>query len=174
MAGTRRQRKDSAALAGDGESAAGTQGRDQAVPSPSSPPAGGRPTKRNPLTEGAILAAVGAGATYELAAKAGGITYETFNEWRKADPQFSEAIARVEYEAALSRLNMIAAAARDDWKAAAWWLERRFPESYGRQVRAQVDHGGQIKIRIERVNDWRALGKADIETTSSSSAEDAE
>lgn len=155
------RRKDSAA----GAVGLGTQG------SASAPAAGGRPTKRNPLTEGAIFAAIEAGATYELAAKAGGITYETFNEWRKADPQFSEAIAKVEYEAALTRLNIIAAAARDDWKAAAWWLERRFPESYGRQVRAQVDHGGQVKIRIERVNDWRALGKAEISAESTESGD---
>lgn len=158
-----RKRKERAAAVG--AVGLGSQG------SASAPPAGGRPTKRNPLTEGAIFAAIEAGATYELAAKAGGITYETFNEWRKADPQFSEAIARVEYEAALSRLNIIAAAAHDDWKAAAWWLERRFPVSYGRQVRAQVDLGGQMRILIERVNDWRALGTAEV---TSSSTEDGE
>jgi len=153
-----KQRKDSAG-------GAGTQGRDQAAPSPSL----GRPSKYNEVAVAAIVSAIKAGATYEHAAAAGGIHYDTFNEWRKAIPDFSEAIKAAEGDAARLLLGKIQAAASEGaWQAAAWILERRWPEQYGRNLH-QVRHEGTVKIRIERVNDWRALGKAEI-----SAAEDGE
>lgn len=157
-----RKRKDSAEAVGQG-----SQGSASAPAADDSKHPGGRPTKYNAVVVEAIVSALKAGATYEHAAAAGGVSYQTFNEWRKDLPEFSEAIKAAEGEAARLLLGKIQAAASDGtWQAAAWILERRWPEQYGRQVRAQVDHGGQIKIRIERVNDWRALGKAEIETTS--------
>lgn len=133
--------------------------------------AGGRPTKYNAVVVEAIVSALKAGATYEHAAAAGGISYQTFNEWRKDLPEFSEAIKAAEGDAARLLLGKIQAAASEGaWQAAAWILERRWPEQYGRNLH-QHKHEGTVKIRIERVNDWRALGKAEIETTSSGDGE---
>ena len=108
-----------------------------------------RPTKRTPTAQERILAAIALGATYELAAKAGGISYETLNEWRKTNPQFSEALNTAEAEAALRWLDAIDQASFTSWQAAAWKLERRYPHMYGRQV--QEHTGGQdIRITITR------------------------
>lgn len=102
-----------------------------------------RPTKRTPTAKERILAAIKLGATYELAAKAGGISYETFNEWRKEFSEFSESVNSAEAAAAQQWLKQIDKAARDgSWQAAAWKLERRYPQMYGRQVQ---EHTGEVK-----------------------------
>lgn len=112
--------------------------------------AAGRPTKRTPSAQERILAAIRLGATYELAAKAGGITYDTFAEWRKNIPEFSEAVNTAEADACQKWLKQIdSAASKGAWQAAAWKLERRYPHMYGKTV--QEHQGGQdIRISITR------------------------
>jgi hypothetical protein len=56
----------------------------------------GRPTKLTPTRHKAIMAAIEQGATYEHAAAAAGISYDTLNEWRKHNPVFSEALKQAE------------------------------------------------------------------------------
>lgn len=113
----------------------------------------GARSKYTPERVKRILEAIRQGATYELAAAYGGIHYDTFNEWRQ-DPEkgeFSEAIKLAEGEAAMKWLKKIDAAAnRGEWQAAAWKLERRYPESYGRRqadLTISGPEGGPIPIR---------------------------
>lgn len=111
-----------------------------------------RPTKLTPEVHQRIVQALTLGATYELAAAYGGVSYNTFNEWMKAgvDAQSGrfrelyEAVKAAEGKAAVQWLAKIEAAANDGhWQAAAWKLERRYPADYGRTV---VDnrHSGAI------------------------------
>lgn len=101
---------------------------------------GGRKTKYTDEVVGRILYALEKGATYELACHYAGISFETFNEWRKAKPEFSEQVKLAEGSAALGWLAVIERAADDgQWQAAAWKLERRYPHMYGRTV--QETHG---------------------------------
>lgn len=116
-----------------------------------------RPTKYSDEVVERITHAIGLGATYELAAGYGGISYETFNDWRQKKPQFSEAIKAAEGIAAVGWLGKIEEAAGDGtWQAAAWKLERRYPHDYGRTVASQ-EHtgpaGGPLRIVIETVDD---------------------
>jgi len=37
-----------------------------------------------------------------------------------------------------ANVSIIYKAGREDWRAAAWWLERRFPARWGRRRRAEV------------------------------------
>jgi hypothetical protein len=48
----------------------------------------------------------------------------------------------------MNDLNIIKAASEKRWEAAAWRLERRSPEKYGRrsEVKADVTHDGGINI----------------------------
>jgi transposase len=125
----------------------------------------GRPTKLTPETQARVCDALRLGATYELAAQYGGIAYNTFNEWRKrgeseldrmakarkntdARPsecpfvEFYEATKDAESTAAIGWLAKIEKAASDGaWQAAAWKLERRYPNDYGRTV-VQTEHSG--------------------------------
>lgn len=117
---------------------------------------GGCPTKRTPEARDKILEAIRLGATYELAANYAGMHYDTFNEWRKDDPEFSEALREAEGEAALKWLKKIESAAVRNWWAAAWKLERRYPGQYGRMVtQTEVtgkDGGPVLTVRLP--DDW--------------------
>jgi hypothetical protein len=83
------------------------------------------------------------GATYELAALFAGISAATFERWRKqaetAAPGTPAAVlrdrlAQAEGRAAIGWLAKIEKVATEgNWQAAAWKLERRYPEQYGRE-----------------------------------------
>ena len=87
-----------------------------------------------------ICDAIRLGATYEIAAKYGGISYRTFRRWvvwgEGGDPVFEPFVRSVhdaEGAGALTWLAVIEKAAKDGaWQAAAWKLERRYPGSYNK------------------------------------------
>lgn len=118
-----------------------------------------RPTKLTPQVQQRIVQAIALGSTYELAAGYGGIAYNTFNEWMKAGAaaksgrflEFYEAVKEAEGAAAVGWLAKIEKAANDGaWQAAAWKLERRYPQSYGRQVHeVQGKDGGSLNIVLK-------------------------
>lgn len=119
-----------------------------------------RPTKYTPDCVERICEALKMGATYDLAAGYGGITYETFNTWRDAKPEFSDAVKAAEAEAAVGWLRKIEAASDESWQAAAWKLERRYPSDYGRTVVDQR-HSGQVEhVRIEEIR--HAIGVVEV------------
>jgi hypothetical protein len=138
-----------------------------------------RPTKLSPDTQERIEHALQLGATFELAAQYGGIAYNTFNEWRKRGEaelarrdnprvkpgtkrweaeqpfvEFYEATKKAEALAAIGWLAKIEKAANDgNWQAAAWKLERRYPERYGRKALDLTSGGEALTIRIEHGGD---------------------
>ena len=116
----------------------------------------GRPTKLTPETHKRIVQAIQLGATYELAASYGGVTYETFNNWMKRGEtatkgeyfQFFNDIKEAEGKGAVGWLAKIEASANDgNWQAAAWKLERRYPEHYGRQ-KLDIKQDSEVTIRV--------------------------
>lgn len=113
-----------------------------------------RRTKYTPETVQKLLDALKMGATYQLACGYAGIHFDTFNEWRKAKPEFSEQVSLAEGMAAFGWLSQIEAAARDGtWQAAAWKLERRYPQDYGRSVTEhQGKDGGPLVIALAGVD----------------------
>jgi hypothetical protein len=83
-----------------------------------------------------------AGNTYESASISAGISYSTFNRWMKQGRDAKEGtLAREFYDLVRSASNTAEArnvmciqkAAKTTWQAAAWWLERRRAEAYGRR-----------------------------------------
>lgn len=88
------------------------------------------------------------GATYELAAMYAGISTDTFDRWRtraataaEGTPlaRLRERLVQAEGRAAVGWLAKIEKVANEgDWKAAAWKLERRWPETFGRRLQADV------------------------------------
>jgi transposase len=108
-----------------------------------------RPTKYTAKTRDAILQAIEQGATYEQAAAVAGITYETLRSWRAGKPVFSVALEKAEASGVVARLERIDAAGRGGaWQADAWWLERRYPEQWGRRDRVQVHHEGEVSVLL--------------------------
>lgn len=125
---------------------------------------GGRPSKLTPETQKRIIDALQVGATYEMAANYAGIWYTTLNSWLKQGKEaksgkhkeFYDAVQMANGRAAVGWLVKIEAAANVDWRAAAWKLERRYHQDFGRQDR--IEHTGQFDHEVTDVTG--ALEKA--------------
>ncbi len=70
---------------------------------------------------------------------------------RRVDTARARAVAR--------NVTIIQEAAPNDWRAAAWWLERAHPDEYGRSTRMEVTGagGGAVEVHSEHV----VLGRVD-------------
>ena len=106
----------------------------------------GRPTSHTEDKAARIVEAIRQGMPYKLAASAGGVSYNTFVRWRNegTNPnapehlrEFSKQVREAEAEAAqrLYALIIEAAESGKKWQAAAWMLERRHPDLFGKDVK---------------------------------------
>lgn len=105
------------------------------------PPKGGRPCLLDKQRKNRLLAAIQKGMPLKHAAMLAGISYDTLNRWRmrgeeKGAPlrfrQFCKALRRSQAVAMLRLVSRIQAAGKQDWRAAAWMLERRHTEDFGK------------------------------------------
>ena len=99
----------------------------------------GRTSKRTDARVAALCRLLAGGATRRAASAGAGINSDTFYDWLERDPTFSDAVQKAEADAELMFTSIVAAAASDSWQAAAWWLERRRPDDYGRRDRVELD-----------------------------------
>lgn len=105
--------------------------------------------KYTPEKVSAILNAVEVGTPYRHAAAIAGITEETFYQWLKNKPGFSESIKAAEGRAVAGRLARIRQAEPTHWQASAWFLERKYPQEFGRTVQEhQGKDGGAIAVDV--------------------------
>jgi hypothetical protein len=105
----------------------------------------GRPTKYTPATVGKFCRAVADGLSYKMAAAAAGISHESVCQWQRQFPEFSERVQLAIAKAEIALVRSIRrTAAKGTWQAAAWLLERRDPERWGRRDRlhAQITTPG--------------------------------
>lgn len=72
------------------------------------------------------------GCSFKDACAMEGISYETFRTWQSEKSAFSVAIKKAEAECKVARIQTVLKASDKSWQAAAWWLERRCPDEYGR------------------------------------------
>jgi len=121
----------------------------------------GRPTKLTPQVQARIVQAIVGGNDITVAAAYAGIHRDTFYAWlergqkAKTGPysDFSDAIQKAQADAETRNVALIAKAAKDGtWTAAAWWLERKYPERGGRKERHEVTgkDGGDLIVEIVR------------------------
>lgn len=116
----------------------------------------GRPSKLTEETIQRLEQAIRMGATYAAACRYAGIGYSTFREWMNAGKrarrgrarELVERIERAEAEAQLGWLARIEQAINaGTWQAAAWKLERRYPEAYGRRrVELSGPEGDPVQV----------------------------
>ncbi len=122
---------------------------------------GGRPTKLNEDVQHKICSAIRAGNYIETAAAYAGINKSTLYDWMKRgerekqrveknpryrvrkreEPfvEFSNAIEKALADAEIRDVAIIARAAEDVWQAAAWRLERKFPDRWGKKMRVEQE-----------------------------------
>ncbi len=120
-----------------------------------------RPTKLTLETTEKLCEAIRLGSTYELACNFAGISYDVFNLWRNLGRdaksgkyfEFFNIIKKAEGDATNKWLGHIEDAAQDgNWQAAAWKLERRYPDSYGKRIKQQVQ-SQNVEIDIASLTD---------------------
>lgn len=120
----------------------------------------GRPTKLTPEVAQAICAAVAAGNFRQVAARAAGVSPRTLGDWlAKGKAQatgpyadFLRAVLRAEQDAEMAMVKRVVEAASQDAKHAEWFLERKFPDRWGRKDRREVTgaKGGPLQVEATR------------------------
>ena len=124
---------------------------------PKRKPSRGRPTKLTPELQAKICSAIQAGNFIEIAAAFAGIRKATLHNWLRRGARqtqgiyhaFSEAVEKALADSEARDVALIAKAAADgQWQAAAWRLERKFPERWGRRERHQVEANIQGTVKV--------------------------
>ena len=119
--------------------------------------AGGAPLKLTPERQTGICNAVRAGVRPEVAAVYCGVGARSYYRWmqlgRAADAErvYVEFVAAVELALAeweARDVLLIGEAAKEDWHAAAWRLERRLPKVYGKRERHEIANADEGSFRI--------------------------
>ncbi|WP_373896370.1 hypothetical protein [Virgibacillus sp. CBA3643] len=132
---------------------------------------GGRPEKLTPEIEQEIIKVVRSGNYVETACAYVGINKTTFYDWLKRGArekdrlaknhkarmkkdekkyvEFSNAIEKALAYAEIRDVAIIGQAAEDNWTAAAWRLERKFPDKWGRKDKQSIEHSGKDGGAIE-------------------------
>lgn len=127
----------------------------------------GRPTKLTPETHEKVINAIRAGNYLETAAEYGGVTRQTLWNWmqrgeaekaRVAEDgrrsvtkderpyvNFFHAVTRARAEAETRNVALIQQASHEDWRAAAWFLERSFQKRWGNKQK--IEHTGQLNVQ---------------------------
>lgn len=129
----------------------------------------GRPSKISNEIKHKIITAIRAGNYIETASAYAGISKSTLYDWlrrgerekqraeenprykiRKSEQpfvDFSDAVEKALAEAEVRDVAIIGKASEEQWQAAAWRLERKFPDRWGRK-RLDIEHSGEIGIKI--------------------------
>jgi transposase-like protein len=116
-----------------------------------------RPTKLTPAVREKIVQAVAACSSYRAAALYAGVADSTLRSWLargraeqgatkrvRGEAPYVELVASLERAAAIAEVRaagQIAKAGETDWRAMAWFLERRDPETFGPPA-ARLEHTG--------------------------------
>lgn len=118
----------------------------------------GRPSKLTPKSVETLLEGIKNGLSYRLACIRAGIDYSTLRRWvEKGEQQgtgeyreFQERLAQSEADGAFALVLRIKVAATKDWRAAAFLLEARHPDEYGRRrIEVTGKDGDPIKQAVE-------------------------
>lgn len=129
----------------------------------------GRPIKLNNQIRDSVASALRAGNYIETAAAYAGINKTTLYDWLKRGERekqriesnpgakarksealfvdFSNAVQKAMADAEVRDVATIVRASAENWQAAAWRLERKYPDRWGRR-KLEVDVSGQIAVQI--------------------------
>lgn len=129
--------------------------------------AAGRPTELTPELQEQIVQALGAGCYVDAAALRAGVTKATVYNWLKRGAreksgiyfEFFDAVEKATSTAEVAGLAVIRRAAAEDWRAMAWWLERRYQTRWGRKSAVKIaDFGGTPDVQAANVVQAAASG----------------
>ncbi len=107
------------------------------------------------------------GLTEEQACELVGVAYETYSKWLINYPLFKEFIRRVKAQVEFEALSHVQdAMGGGTWSAAAWFLERKWPQRYGKRdvLKQQIYmvHIEFIRVVLDVINSADPTMKAKI------------
>ena len=116
-----------------------------------------RPTKLTPESQEVIVDGINAGLTFRLSCARAGVNPATFYRWLEKGEtanvgrysEFCDAVSRAKADSALRLVSQITLQAPMDWRAAAFMLERRFPDDYGKRTEVTGKDGGPVKVEAK-------------------------
>ena len=108
-----------------------------------------------------ILSVLSVGASRQTAYQLANLSPQTFHNWMRRGQEgeepfksFAEAVTAAELNVKTDYLSIIQHAARSgDWKAASWFLERRFPKDYGHLVKVEADVTVRPALDLSKLDD---------------------
>jgi hypothetical protein len=113
----------------------------------------GRKSKYSPQMQAALCRWLKKGCSFKDACAMEGISYETFRTWQSEKSVFSVAIKKAEAECKVARIQTILKASDKSWQAAAWWLERRYGDEYGRTPKEEPVNAVSYE-ELETPDEW--------------------
>lgn len=122
-------------------------------------------TKLTPELQQKICGLIQAGNYAKTAALACGIAESTYYLWlakgKKAKRgqyhDFYQAIEQAQAEGEMKLVSVIAESSLESWQAAAWMLERKFPQAWGRKERVEHSTGDRPLEMVQlSLQDWQA------------------
>lgn len=127
-------------------------------------------TKLHPKHEAIYLAEIERGASRTAAAAAAGVTDRAVRNWLTRGEagderwaEFARKVRKAEGAIEAEAVAMLRAHGEKDWRALAWWLERRFPlqwaEAKGQQAKLDQERESMLETLV-RVLEKRGLGEA--------------
>jgi len=116
------------------------------------PAKNGRPEVLDQSKRAYVCRLIGMGYTRRMAARQVQCSHTTIARTAARDPLFALDLANAETEVDGEALRLVRAAAREQkyWRAAAWLLERRNPEEYGRRT-AHAFSGDQVMAMLAQI-----------------------
>ena len=108
----------------------------------------GQPTKYNPEILQKTKELIELGMNYQDVCDSIGISRETFSQWQKKYPEYSDSVRIANSKVKEIALKSIRVGEMRDWKAAAWRLERRFPEEYREKKEIEITEKPRLVLDV--------------------------
>lgn len=116
----------------------------------------------DPAVKEQVLNILSAGATMKDAAAYVGVTDDTLRNWMKADSEFSASVGKARVQGKIACVGTIRQAAKSNWQAAAWFLERSDPENWGRTTKLLLKVEPDLLKRLQATADASGIDLAQV------------
>lgn len=111
----------------------------------------GRPSRKTPDVLETIRVAIDKGGTITDAAEAAGVGRRTIYDWLEQDEDFRDFIELAKLGRRKRLLERIEKRTDEDWRAAAWILERTMPEEFGKNATVHVEGAAPRNLILQKV-----------------------
>lgn len=130
----------------------------------------GRRTKLTPEVQEKIVSVIRAGNYCSIATEYAGITRRTYFRWLRRGMDegsgiywdFAQAVQKAESEAEIRAVATIQQHMTKSWQAAMTFLERKYPERWGRKSRIQIETESDPR---EALSDMLGLSLEEVDRT---------